>query len=145
MATDPFLTTKSILGLAERVVTCPPQTLRFNIVNEGDSSNNFEGSGKFTTQWELDLVSNLINRGVGFFIVNFSIKKSSSSGSSKSFSGIAFASDINSVSGWLRASGIACLGGILMSYCGAIFKLILDKDGSYEFSCWVTKDGYLDQ
>ena len=24
MATDPFLTTKSILGLAERVVTCPP-------------------------------------------------------------------------------------------------------------------------
>lgn len=68
MATDPFLTTKSILGLAERVVTCPPQTLRFNIVNEGDSSNNFEGSGKFTTQWELDLVSNLINRGVGFLL-----------------------------------------------------------------------------
>lgn len=122
----------------------PPQTLSFTIVNEGDSSNNFEGSGKFTSQWELDLVSNLINRGAGFFIVDFGIKKSSSSSSSMSFSGIAFASDINSMSGWLRASGIACIGGSRMSYCGAIFKLILNKGGSYELSCWVNKDGYLD-
>lgn len=113
-------------------------------MNEGDSSNNFEGSGKFTSQWELDLVSNLINRGAGFFIVDFGIKKSSSSSSSMSFSGIAFASDINSMSGWLRASGIACIGGSRMSYCGAIFKLILNKGGSYELSCWVNKDGYLD-
>lgn len=39
MATEPFLTTKSILGLAERVVTCPPplSKLNFTIVNEGGS------------------------------------------------------------------------------------------------------------
>lgn len=111
-------------------------------MNEGDSSNNFEGSGKFTLQWELDLISNLINRGTGFFTVDFSIKSSSGS-SNKAFSGIAFASQINSMNGWLRASGIACIGGILMSYCGAIFKLILNKDGSYELGCWVNKDGYL--
>lgn len=48
------------------------------------------------------------------------------------------------MSGWLRASGIACIGGSRMSYCGAIFKLILNKGGSYELSCWVNKDGYLD-
>ena len=69
MATDPFLTTKSVLGLAERVVTCsPPQTLSFTIVNEGDSSNNFKGSGKLTSQWELDLISNLISRGHVFLL-----------------------------------------------------------------------------
>lgn len=42
MATDNFLTTKSVLGLAERVVMCPPETIVFSdkIVWMGSSLTN---------------------------------------------------------------------------------------------------------
>lgn len=43
MATDNFLTTKSVLGLAERVVKCPPETIDFSdkIVWMGSSLTNY--------------------------------------------------------------------------------------------------------